>query len=227
MGRVQTVDVDTPHGPARAHLDPVAAAHGAVVLGHGAGGGVGAPDLVAAAAGAREAGFAVALVEQPYRVAGRRSPAPAHHLDAAWIAVCARSRGRAARAAARHGRALVRRARRVPDGVRDRRRGCPLPRVSARAAAARGHAAAEPARGARRGDGADPRRAGRARPVRDAPAGEVARRRPGRRRPQPPQRPWGARRGRSGLARRTAVASVRRVSHDQRQLPARGRAGCG
>jgi predicted alpha/beta-hydrolase family hydrolase len=29
----------------------------------------------------------VALVEQPYRVAGRRSPAPAHHLDAAWIAV--------------------------------------------------------------------------------------------------------------------------------------------
>jgi predicted alpha/beta-hydrolase family hydrolase len=27
------------------------------------------------------------LVEQPYRVAGRRSAAPAHHLDAAWIAV--------------------------------------------------------------------------------------------------------------------------------------------
>jgi predicted alpha/beta-hydrolase family hydrolase len=29
----------------------------------------------------------VALVEQPYRVAGRRSPAPAHQLDAAWLAV--------------------------------------------------------------------------------------------------------------------------------------------
>ena len=29
----------------------------------------------------------VALVEQPYRVAGRRSPAPARQLDAAWIAV--------------------------------------------------------------------------------------------------------------------------------------------
>jgi hypothetical protein len=27
-------------------------------------------------------------VEQPYRVAGRRSPAPAKQLDAAWIAVC-------------------------------------------------------------------------------------------------------------------------------------------
>ncbi|MGH3018552.1 MAG: alpha/beta hydrolase family protein, partial [Gaiellaceae bacterium] len=31
--------------------------------------------------------FSVALVEQPYRVAGRRSPAPAHQLDAAWTAV--------------------------------------------------------------------------------------------------------------------------------------------
>jgi uncharacterized protein len=29
----------------------------------------------------------VVLVEQPYRVVGRRSPAPAHQLDAAWIAV--------------------------------------------------------------------------------------------------------------------------------------------
>ncbi len=35
----------------------------------------------------REAGLSVALVEQPYRVAGRRSPAPAAQLDAAWIAV--------------------------------------------------------------------------------------------------------------------------------------------
>ena len=30
------------------------------------------------------------LVEQPYRVAGRRSPAPAHQLDAAWTAVVER-----------------------------------------------------------------------------------------------------------------------------------------
>jgi predicted alpha/beta-hydrolase family hydrolase len=36
---------------------------------------------------ARAAGMSVALVEQPYRVAGRRSPAPAHQLDAAWVAV--------------------------------------------------------------------------------------------------------------------------------------------
>ncbi len=59
----------------------------AVVLGHGAGGGVSSPDLVGAADAAHEAGLSVALVEQPYRVAGRRSPAPAAQLDAAWLAV--------------------------------------------------------------------------------------------------------------------------------------------
>jgi predicted alpha/beta-hydrolase family hydrolase len=57
------------------------------VLGHGAGGGVEAPDLVAATKAARSAQLSVALVEQPYRVAGRRSPAPARQLDAAWTAV--------------------------------------------------------------------------------------------------------------------------------------------
>ncbi len=85
--------VETPHGPARVHLHDVETPRGAVVLGHGAGGGVAAPDLVAAKDVALEAGFAVALVEQPYRVAGRRSPAPAHQLDAAWIAVLERLRG--------------------------------------------------------------------------------------------------------------------------------------
>ena len=57
------------------------------MLGHGAGGGVNAPDLVAATEAANSAGHTVALVEQPYRVAGRRSPAPARQLDAAWTAV--------------------------------------------------------------------------------------------------------------------------------------------
>jgi uncharacterized protein len=64
-------------------------AKAALVLGHGAGGGVGAPDLQAAKAAALEAGLSVVLVEQPYRVAGRRSPAPAAQLDAAWLAVLA------------------------------------------------------------------------------------------------------------------------------------------
>jgi predicted alpha/beta-hydrolase family hydrolase len=79
--------VDTPHGPASAHVQLAAAPRAALVLGHGAGGGVGAPDLVAVAAAARTTGVTVALVEQPYRVAGRRSPAPARQLDAAWTAV--------------------------------------------------------------------------------------------------------------------------------------------
>jgi predicted alpha/beta-hydrolase family hydrolase len=35
----------------------------------------------------------VALIEQPYRVAGRRSPAPARQLDAAWLAVIERLSG--------------------------------------------------------------------------------------------------------------------------------------
>ena len=87
MPDATVLDIDTPHGPARAHLTKVRGAGGAVVLGHGAGGGVGAPDLVLAAEVAQAAKLSVALVEQPYRVAGRRSPAPAPQLDAAWIAV--------------------------------------------------------------------------------------------------------------------------------------------
>lgn len=70
-----------------AHVTRVPEPRGALVLGHGAGGGVAARDLVAASEAARSAGFSVAFVEQPYRVAGRRSPAPAHQLDAAWVAV--------------------------------------------------------------------------------------------------------------------------------------------
>jgi len=48
---------------------------------------VSAPDLVAVTGAAVALDIAVALVEQPYRVAGRRSPAPARQLDAAWTAV--------------------------------------------------------------------------------------------------------------------------------------------
>jgi uncharacterized protein len=69
------------------HLHEVDSPHAAVVLGHGAGGGVESPDLVGATKAANESGLSVALVEQPYRVAGRRSPAPARQLDAAWLAV--------------------------------------------------------------------------------------------------------------------------------------------
>lgn len=69
------------------HLKTVAAPAAALVLGHGAGGGVESPDLVAATGAARTAGLSVALVEQPYRVAGRRTPPRAPQLDEAWVAV--------------------------------------------------------------------------------------------------------------------------------------------
>jgi predicted alpha/beta-hydrolase family hydrolase len=81
------LEIATPYGPARAHLDLDAEPVAGLVLGHGAGGGVSAPDLVAVADVARSQRFSVALVEQPYRVTGRRSPAPANQLDAAWTAV--------------------------------------------------------------------------------------------------------------------------------------------
>lgn len=67
---------------------------GALVLGHGAGGGVASSDLAAAGRAAHSVGFTVALVEQPYRVAGRRTQPPAAQLDASWLAViCALRRG--------------------------------------------------------------------------------------------------------------------------------------
>ena len=81
-----TLTIPTPQGPAAVHLHPVAGPRGALVLGHGAGGGVEAPDLVAATDAGVAEGFSVALVEQPYRVAGRRSSPAAHQLDAAWTA---------------------------------------------------------------------------------------------------------------------------------------------
>jgi predicted alpha/beta-hydrolase family hydrolase len=87
----EPVEVATPHGPARITEQP-AAGPAVLLLGHGAGGGVTAPDLTAAARVARAAGVRVVLVEQPYRVAGRRAPAPAAQLDAAWLAVVAHVR---------------------------------------------------------------------------------------------------------------------------------------
>ena len=81
------IEIDTPRGPARAHPHPVDNARAALVLGHGAGGGVTARDLQTATKAANAEHVSVVLVEQPYRVAGRKSPAPAPQLDEAWTAV--------------------------------------------------------------------------------------------------------------------------------------------
>ncbi len=80
--------VATPHGDARVHVahpasDPV----GLIMLGHGAGGGVTAHDIALATEEAIRAYLTVVLVEQPYRVAGRKAPAPPAQVDAAWCAV--------------------------------------------------------------------------------------------------------------------------------------------
>ena len=91
---MDAIEIETPHGPARAHVEKPKDAKGLLVLGHGAGGGVGAPDLVRAELEARKLGFATALVEQPYVVAGRKSPPPAAKADEAWIAVIAALRER-------------------------------------------------------------------------------------------------------------------------------------
>jgi predicted alpha/beta-hydrolase family hydrolase len=82
------IEIETPLGPARAHLwAPQAAPLGRIMLGHGAGGGIEAPDLVAVRKAAVAAGWQVVLVEQPWRVAGKRiAPAPAR-LDIGWLAV--------------------------------------------------------------------------------------------------------------------------------------------
>jgi len=86
--------VESPAGRARVYLHPAERPRAGLVLGHGAGGGVEAPDLVAVREVALAEGVSVGLVEQPYRVAGRRSPAAAGQLDAAWLAVVSRLRKR-------------------------------------------------------------------------------------------------------------------------------------
>lgn len=83
--------VSTPVGPARLHVDARlhdAGSRGTLVLGHGAGGGVEAPDLLAARSAALRLGWAVVRVEQPWRVRGARVAEAAARLDAAWLAAC-------------------------------------------------------------------------------------------------------------------------------------------
>jgi uncharacterized protein len=89
----EELEVTTPHGPARIALRAPDAVAGLLVLGHGAGGGIEAPDLLAAVRAA-PGHVVVARVLQPYRVAGRRAPAPAAQLDEAWAAVLAALTGR-------------------------------------------------------------------------------------------------------------------------------------
>ncbi|MBB1509198.1 alpha/beta hydrolase [Tessaracoccus sp. MC1756] len=85
--RTEVLEVPTTTGNARAHVSYPAGAAGLMVLGHGAGGGVETADLRAALKAGLEAGFVVALVEQPYRVAGRSLPPPIANAERAWVQV--------------------------------------------------------------------------------------------------------------------------------------------
>jgi predicted alpha/beta-hydrolase family hydrolase len=78
----ELLTLPTPRGPARLAIDRVPGpANGTALLFHGAGGGMDAPVLLAVRDVLLHIGWHVARLDQPYRVAGRRAPAPAHHLD--------------------------------------------------------------------------------------------------------------------------------------------------
>ncbi len=79
-------EIATVAGPARVTVRG-RPARTTVVLGHGAGGGIEAADLQAVSGGLVAAGFRVVLVEQPWRVAGRKVAALPAALDAAWLEV--------------------------------------------------------------------------------------------------------------------------------------------
>lgn len=83
------VDYPTPSGNAHLAVDVPSRPLAVLILGHGAGGGIDAPDLLAVRDAALALRIAVVRVLQPYRVAGRRAPAPAGQLDAAFGAVLA------------------------------------------------------------------------------------------------------------------------------------------
>ena len=83
----EVVEIETPKGLARAHVKEVEAPKGVLLLGHGAGGSVTARDLGAATKAAHGVDVTVVLVEQPYRVAEKRSTPRAPVLDEAWNAV--------------------------------------------------------------------------------------------------------------------------------------------
>jgi predicted alpha/beta-hydrolase family hydrolase len=86
--------VSTPHGEARMHSDRSRHPIATLLLGHGAGGGVEARDLVALATALPRQGVSVIRVEQPWRVAGKRVAARPAVLDECFVAVADRLRVR-------------------------------------------------------------------------------------------------------------------------------------
>ena len=84
----------TPQGDARLHADRARRPRATLLLGHGAGGGVDAPDLAALARYLPREGITVLRLEQPWRVAGRRVAPTGSALDACLVSVADRLRPR-------------------------------------------------------------------------------------------------------------------------------------
>jgi predicted alpha/beta-hydrolase family hydrolase len=88
MRTMSAVEIITEAGAAQADLDGDASdARFLLVLTHGAGGSVQAPDVLAARDAGRQLGGLVARITQPYRVRGARAPGSAVRQDAAWLQV--------------------------------------------------------------------------------------------------------------------------------------------
>jgi predicted alpha/beta-hydrolase family hydrolase len=89
------LEIETARGVAWADVDEAGDDPRALLLlGHGAGGSVGAPDLLAARDAALSGNASVARVTQPYRVAGRRGMPPHPTLEQPWLEVAAALRER-------------------------------------------------------------------------------------------------------------------------------------
>lgn len=96
LGESDVWQVETPSGVARTHLfsPPSGRPRATLVLGHGIGKGVDAPELAAIAAVLPHDGIEVALIEQPWHVRGAKVGGSTASLDSAWIAACKDLRGR-------------------------------------------------------------------------------------------------------------------------------------
>jgi predicted alpha/beta-hydrolase family hydrolase len=108
--------IETPHGPARLVVRRARGPVATLLLSHGAGGGIDSRDLVALADDLPRNGVSVVLLEQPWKVAGRRIATPPASLDAGLVAAANRlktrtplvvgGRSAGARSAARCARSL-------------------------------------------------------------------------------------------------------------------------
>jgi predicted alpha/beta-hydrolase family hydrolase len=87
MAAVTSLSIDTPSGPGLVELTRPRGARALLVLTHGAGVAADSADLLAVRDAAVAAQIALALVTQPFRVAGRRTPPAPARQDEAWTAL--------------------------------------------------------------------------------------------------------------------------------------------